>query len=94
MNLSLVEGVPTVSPRADFPTTRGGLCRKGWTSTELLRHPERLTTPLARDRRDEPFRPVSWEEALARTASGIQQAQECYGRDAVGLFGGGGLTYE
>ena len=39
---------PTIAPR-NFPTNQGGLCRKGWTSTALLRHPERLTTPLMRD---------------------------------------------
>ncbi|MCU1536532.1 MAG: nirB1, partial [Humibacillus sp.] len=37
----------TVSAR-HFPTNRGGLCQKGWTSAELLRTPRRLTTPLVR----------------------------------------------
>ena len=32
----------------DFPTNRGGMCRKGWTSAEVLRAPDRLTTPLVR----------------------------------------------
>ena len=31
-----------------FPVNNGQLCIKGWTSTTLLRHPERLTTPLVR----------------------------------------------
>ncbi|HYH77951.1 MAG TPA: nitrite reductase, partial [Arthrobacter sp.] len=30
----------------DFPTNRGGLCRKGWTSATLLNHPGRVTEPL------------------------------------------------
>ena len=37
----------TVSGR-DFPTNRGGLCKKGWTSAELLRAPSRLGAPLVR----------------------------------------------
>jgi assimilatory nitrate reductase catalytic subunit len=78
----------------DFPTNRGGLCQKGWTAAELLSHPDRLVTPLVRDHRSAPFRTASWEEALYRITSAITGAQQKYGRDAVGVFGGGGLTNE
>ncbi|GAA4843140.1 molybdopterin oxidoreductase family protein [Actinomycetospora corticicola] len=78
----------------NFPTNRGGLCEKGLSSAELLAHPDRLTTPLVRDHRDEPFRAATWDEALARVVDGLTVAQERYGRDAAGLFGGGGLTNE
>ena len=84
----------TVAPRPEFPVNKGGLCRKGWTAAELLNHPERLTTPFLRDGKNSPLRPASWDEALARIASEIGRVQECYGRDAVGVFGGGGLTNE
>jgi assimilatory nitrate reductase catalytic subunit len=79
---------------ANFPTNRGGLCEKGLSSAELLAHPDRLTTPLVRDHRDEPFRAATWDEALTRVVDGLTVAQERYGRDAAGLFGGGGLTNE
>jgi assimilatory nitrate reductase catalytic subunit len=93
--MSLVQTDDAVSVQArDFPTNRGGLCQKGWTSAELLRHPERLITPLMRDGKDAPLRPATWDEALARIADAIHDAQERYGRDAVGVFGGGGLTNE
>ena len=39
---------PATLVPADFPTNRGGLCSKGWSSTELLDHPERLLRPLVR----------------------------------------------
>jgi assimilatory nitrate reductase catalytic subunit len=84
---------PTVGER-DFPTNRGGMCQKGWTSAELLTSPARLTTPLARDSRDEPLRPVSWTDALDRIADAVRDTQRRHGRDAVGVFGGGGLTNE
>ena len=84
---------PTVAPR-EFPTNAGGLCRKGWTSTALLGHPERLTVPLARDRRDGPLVETTWEDAIARTARGLAGAQREYGPAAAGVFGGGGLTNE
>ena len=41
-----------------------------------------------------PLRPASWDEALDRIAWTIEQTQQRYGRDAVGVFGGGGLTNE
>jgi assimilatory nitrate reductase catalytic subunit len=84
---------PLVAAR-DFPTNKGGLCRKGWTSAELLTHPDRLTTPLLRDRKGGDLRPVTWDVALDRIVSEIHAAQEHYGSDAVGIFGGGGLTNE
>jgi assimilatory nitrate reductase catalytic subunit len=80
--------------RREFPTNRGGLCRKGWTAAELLVAPDRLTSPLMRQTRGEPLRPVSWETAIARVVSTIARVQEEHGRDAIGVFGGGGLTNE
>jgi assimilatory nitrate reductase catalytic subunit len=77
-----------------FPTNLGGLCMKGANAAELLTHPQRLTTPLARDRRGAELRPVSWDDALDRVAAAVTAAQEQHGADAVGCFGGGGLTNE
>ncbi|WP_231931167.1 molybdopterin oxidoreductase family protein [Micromonospora coriariae] len=83
----------TVLPR-QFPTNRGGLCQKGWTAAELLDHPERLTTPLLRDPASGELRPASWDAALERIVTGIRAVQAESGRDAVAVFGGGGLTNE
>ncbi|MFG3339153.1 molybdopterin oxidoreductase family protein [Glycomyces sp. NPDC048151] len=76
------EGKVTAAPRG------GGMCKKGWTSPELLDHPERLTTPLLHGE------PVSWETALDHVAAKIRAVQAEHGKDAVGVFGGGGLTNE
>ncbi len=84
----------TLTGREDFPVNRGGLCMKGANATELIGHPERITTPLARVSRSAPLRPVSWDDALDRIAAAITRAQAEHGRDAVGVFGGGGLTNE
>ncbi|MDQ1539159.1 MAG: assimilatory nitrate reductase catalytic subunit [Actinomycetota bacterium] len=83
-----------VAPWPQFPTNAGGLCRKGWTAPALLRHRERLTTPLVRDRATGELTAVSWDEALDRVAAGLVQTQQWHGRDSVGVFGGGGLTNE
>ena len=63
----------TVAGR-DFPTNRGGLCRKGWTSASLLDHPGRVTEPLLKGA-DGVHRPVSWDEALMRIVSAVKQAR-------------------
>ncbi|SCG79038.1 molybdopterin oxidoreductase family protein [Micromonospora rifamycinica] len=81
-----------VRPR-EFPTNRGGLCQKGWTAAELLDHPDRLTTPLVRDPSGE-LRPADWDVALDRIATGLRTVRRDHGRDAVAVFGGGGLTNE
>ncbi|BCM89205.1 assimilatory nitrate reductase catalytic subunit [Abditibacteriota bacterium] len=78
----------------DFPTNRGGMCRKGWTSIALLEHPERLTAPLIRREKGGSFEAVSWDEALDFVASRFIAIQSEQGRDSVGVFGGGGLTNE
>jgi assimilatory nitrate reductase catalytic subunit len=83
-----------VAERPDFPTNRGALCGKGRTAAELLAPAGRLTTPLVRDGRGDPLRPAGWDEALDRVAGGLRTTAERHGRDAVGIFGGGGLTNE
>ncbi len=78
----------------EFPTNRGGMCQKGWTSPEVLRAADRLTTPLIRDERGGALREASWDEALDLIASRLTTLQAAHGRDAVAIFGGGGLTNE
>lgn len=83
-----------VGPWPEFPVNEGALCRKGWTATGLHGHRERLTTPLLRDRTTGELRAAGWDEALDHVASRLHQLQEAHGKDAVGVFGGGGLTNE
>ena len=93
MSISLSSGQPEVAGDPEFPVNRGALCIKGWTSAETLAHPDRLLTPLIRAA-DGDLKPASWEAALDRVIEGIRSAQERYGTDAIGVFGGGSLTNE
>ncbi|WP_246853330.1 molybdopterin oxidoreductase family protein [Naasia sp. SYSU D00948] len=86
-------GGPVTVEGRDFPTNRGGLCKKGWTSAELLTSPERLTRPLVRRPTGE-FAEASWDEALDLIASALRDSRQRFGADSVGVFGGGGLTNE
>jgi assimilatory nitrate reductase catalytic subunit len=83
-----------VQPWAEFPVNEGALCRKGWTATALRGHRERLTTPLVRDRSTGELRAAGWDEALDLVAGRLNELRTSYGADAVGVFGGGGLTNE
>jgi assimilatory nitrate reductase catalytic subunit len=83
----------TITGDTAFPVNKGGLCIKGWTAPATLAHPDRLLTPLARDSRGM-LVPVTWDEALTRVTQAIGDTQRLYGKDAVGIFGGGSLTNE
>ncbi|AHH95140.1 molybdopterin oxidoreductase family protein [Kutzneria albida] len=93
MEVRTAEAGVSVAPR-EFPTNRGGMCQKGWTSATLLTSAGRVTTPLLREHRDAPLRPVSWDTALDHVASRLAELREQHGADSVGVFGGGGLTNE
>lgn len=85
---------------ASFPTNRGRLCRKGNTAHELLKRTgDRIMAPLVQERaadgaRTGAFRETTWDHALNVIADRVRNIQEAHGRDAVGVFGSGGLTNE
>ncbi|MBP0450893.1 molybdopterin oxidoreductase family protein [Kitasatospora sp. RG8] len=83
-----------VLERPGFPVNRGALCGKGRSAPALLARDVRLTGPLLRDRPGGPLRSAGWPEALDRVAEGLAGVRERHGADAVGVFGGGGLTNE
>ncbi|MFE6408011.1 molybdopterin oxidoreductase family protein [Streptomyces sp. NPDC057837] len=94
MNLTPApDGTVEVSERADFPVNRGALCGKGRTAPAVLAANVRLTSPLVRDEGGT-LVPASWDEALDRIAAGLGRTRAAHGPDAVGVFGGGGLTNE
>jgi anaerobic selenocysteine-containing dehydrogenase len=71
----------------DNPDSRGFLCVRGQASQEIIGNPNRLVTPMVRDRRtDGAWRRATWDEALDRIASRMRHA----GREAVALWQGHG----
>ena len=88
MTLTIGEGGRIEVGARDFPTNRGGLCQKGWTAADLLDHPDRLTTPLIRGEK------ATWDQAYDYIENRIRTIQQEHGRDAIAVFGGGGLTNE
>ncbi len=47
---------------------------------------DRLLFPMVRDRKDAPLRRASWDEALARAATGLRAATDRAGHRGVGIF--------
>ncbi|MGW1538695.1 molybdopterin oxidoreductase family protein [Streptomyces sp. NPDC002309] len=93
MNLTPApDGTVEVSERADFPVNRGALCGKGRTAPAVLSSRVRLTSPLVREKGV--LRPAAWDEALDRIAEEFAAIRSAHGPDALGVFGGGGLTNE
>jgi assimilatory nitrate reductase catalytic subunit len=87
------ESAVRLAPNPSFEVSRGALCIKGWTAARLLNHPDRLLTPLMRNRHGD-LVPADWDAALDFVAGRIAAIQEREGTDAIGVFGGGSLTNE
>jgi assimilatory nitrate reductase catalytic subunit len=96
MNLRPAAGgaVAEVLERPDFPVNRGALCGKGRTAPAVLSSRVRLTGPLVRNPANNELEPAGWDEALARIVDQLVRVRAAHGPDAVGVFGGGGLTNE
>jgi len=75
------QGNPIWKVRGDLaphPSSQGLVCVKGATATEPIAK-DRLLYPMVRDSLDEPFRRVSWDEALDRIVNRIQTVRVCPG---------------
>ncbi|MFN4195606.1 MAG: molybdopterin-dependent oxidoreductase, partial [Thermosynechococcus sp.] len=70
------------------PSSQGMVCVKGATLLEALDR-DRLTYPLWRERLDQPFTVISWEEALSRLVERIEQVRREQGADAICMYGSG-----
>jgi predicted molibdopterin-dependent oxidoreductase YjgC len=62
---------------------QGRLCVKGRFGYDFIYSPERLTTPLIRDKKGGEHRSASWDEALDLVAGKIREVKEKYGPDAL-----------
>ncbi|MFC8277145.1 molybdopterin oxidoreductase family protein [Streptomyces sp. NPDC057271] len=94
MGLRPADGSVEVVDRPDFPVNRGALCGKGRTAPAVLSSRVRLTGPLVRCPDTGALKSATWEEALSAVADGLRRTRVDHGPDAVGVFGGGGLTNE
>ena len=78
------EQVVRMVPDRDGHANHGHSCVKGRFAYGYATHPDRITTPMIRASIDEPWRQVSWDEAIGYAASEFRRLQAKYGRDAIG----------
>ena len=71
-------------PNADGHANHGHACVKGRFALGYATHPDRITTPMIRASIHQPWRAVSWDEAIAHTANEFRRIQAMHGRDSVG----------
>ncbi len=71
-------------PYKDGKANRGHSCVKGRFAWGYASHRDRITKPMIRAKITDPWREVSWEEAIGYAASEFRRIQEKYGRNAVG----------
>ena len=71
-------------PDKDGKANRGHSCVKGRFAFGYATHPDRITTPMIRAKISDPWKEVSWDEAIAHTASEFKRIQAEHGRGAVG----------
>jgi formate dehydrogenase major subunit len=71
-------------PYKDGKANRGHSCVKGRFAWGYATHRERVLTPMIRARISDPWREVSWEEAIAHTAAEFKRIQATYGRRSIG----------
>jgi len=67
------------------PLTRGGLCTKVDRYLDRTYHPDRLKTPLRRSgpKGSGRFEPISWDQAIAEVAQGLERVMAEHGAEAV-----------
>ncbi|MEX0707485.1 MAG: formate dehydrogenase subunit alpha [Woeseia sp.] len=76
--------VVRMTPYKDGQANHGHSCVKGRFAWGYASHRERVMDPMVRDSIDEPWRKVSWDEAIGFAAERFKAIQAKYGRKSVG----------
>jgi len=76
----VVRMVPAKSGKAND----GHSCVKGRFAFGYATHKDRIMHPMIREKTSDPWREVSWEEAISYTAEKLTSIQKKYGRKSIG----------
>lgn len=71
-------------PARDGKANEGHACVKGRFAWGYATHKDRILKPMIRAKITDPWKEVSWDEALDYAASEFKRIQAKYGRDAIG----------
>ncbi len=73
---------------------RGHSCVKGRFAYGYASHKDRILKPMIRETINDPWREVSWDEALGFAAGRLKAAQTKYGKESVGVITSSRCTNE
>ncbi|PUA17093.1 formate dehydrogenase subunit alpha [Glaciimonas sp. PCH181] len=71
-------------PHKDGKANHGHSCVKGRFAWGYATHKDRITKPMIRSKITDPWREVSWDEALGYAASEFRRIQAKHGKDSIG----------
>lgn len=81
-------------PYKEGKANEGHSCIKGRFAWGYATHKDRITSPMIREKITDPWREVSWEEAIAYAASEFKRIQTTYGRESLGAITSSRCTNE
>ena len=86
--------VVNMVPYKDGGANEGHSCVKGRFAWGYSTHKDRVMTPMVRDKITDPWKVVSWDEALNFAADRLKATQKKYGRDSIGAITSSRTTNE
>ncbi len=78
------DDVVRMVPYKDGGANEGHSCVKGRFAWGYATHKDRITKPMIRTRITDPWKEVSWEEAIVTAAKGLKDIQAKHGRNSIG----------
>ena len=81
-------------PHKHGKANRGHSCVKGRFAYGYATHKDRILNPMIRDRIEDPWREVTWDEALDFAATRMRGIQEAYGKKSIGVITSSRCTNE
>ena len=88
------EEIVRMVPNKDGHANHGHSCVKGRFAIGYATHQDRITKPMIRAKISDPWREVSWQEAIDHAASEFKRIQAKAGRGAVGAITSSRCTNE
>ena len=76
--------VVRMTPDKDGKANHGHSCVKGRYAWGYANHQDRILEPMVRERITDPWRAVSWEEAIEQAAARLKAVQATHGNNSIG----------
>jgi formate dehydrogenase major subunit len=76
--------VVRMTPHKNGQANHGHSCVKGRFAWGYTTHRDRILKPMVREKITDPWREVSWKEAIQHAANEFRRIQAQYGRDSIG----------